>query len=174
MDFNHLHSRSFLWMVYSVFFAFMLFVSGCREVSKPTYSSHLISLKFESEIQDSQRIFIQERVIIKMFVNEFDDDLMESQNRKQEYYNLTDFQGYFSQVVEPVIDSMGVSAYSLSQFKGTIVFTGLQGKKYMVKTNTLPCSQGLIIFNGHQEPVFWKGDESGDLEDFLRYYFSNK
>lgn len=96
---------------------------------------------------------------------------MKEKTQKKEYYNLTDFQGYYSEIVTPIVDSLEIKRSRLDGKDTRLNFKTKNGDVYILDSRKIQSKQGLILFNGKSEPIFWKGDKSGELNTFIKDYF---
>jgi hypothetical protein len=146
---------------------------GCTNKTGDKHQSvHLAEIIFEDPTMTSsnQTMFIDKPVIVEFIVNDLDYNKYERENAKQEYYKLTDFQGYYSEIVIPIIDSLKVNRITLQEKDNRLNFKNEQGDSYIVDINKIKFKQGLILFNG-QKPIFWNGQTSGELDEFIKEYF---
>lgn len=157
-----------------LFFGVLLLIFGCTNSSKKKFESDQIAeFNFEIPIgkNSDHTKNIRKPTVIEIFSNDLDYNYYESKNAKQEYYNLTDFQGYYSEIIKPIIDSLKIERSSLSSKDGQYNFKTNNGENYLLDIGKIQSKQGLILFNGKSKPIFWKGDKSGELDAFIKDYF---
>lgn len=151
----------------------LLFTAACNNpVAKQPLPTQCVVVKFEEGLDTVSRTDVQvkDNFIIELFVNDLDMEAYERRKARQEYYYLSDFQAYYSQVVAPVIDSMTIKTIRLPYKNILLEFVDEQGRKRFVDVVNLPYRQGVFLYNKHQL-VFWKGNKSGELDAFVRSYF---
>lgn len=154
-------------------FVLLLCLSACQHpVAKQPLPAQCVEHGFVEGMDTSSRtkILVKDNCILELFVNDLDMEAYESRKARQEYYYLSDFQAYYSQVVAPVVDSMSIKTIRLPDKNVLLEFVDEQGRKRFVDVKNLQYRQGVFLFNKHQL-VFWKGDKSGELDAFVRSYF---
>jgi hypothetical protein len=146
---------------------------GCTNKSEnKNQSDRLAEIIFENPAAtfSDQPLVIDNPAIVEILANDLDYNKYERENAMQEYYNLTDFQGYYSEIVIPIIDSLKITRISLQEKVTRLNFKNKSGNSYIIDKNKLQSKQGLILFKG-EKPIFWKGDRSGELGEFIKEYF---
>jgi hypothetical protein len=156
-----------------ILFGILLFGIGCTIAKEKSESDQIIEINFEnsSETYSGQTINIGSSTVIEIFANDLEYNEYERENAKQEYYNLTDFQGYYSEIVTPIVDSLNIARIRLADQGTRLNFKTKNGDTHIVDIRKIQSKQGLILFNGKSEPVFWKGDKSSELDIFVHNYF---
>lgn len=158
----------------SAFIVALFLGLNCTDSSKQEFvSDHLIKLEFENiEARSEYTTSINKPVVIELFANDLDYNKYESENAKQEYYDLVDFQGYYIEIISPILDSMEIERISLAQKDLQLNFSIIKGASFIVDLHKITAKQGLILFNGKTEPVFWNGNDNGELDSFLKEYYN--
>ncbi|HCS19252.1 MAG TPA: hypothetical protein DIW47_01610 [Bacteroidetes bacterium] len=131
-----------------------------------------ITLPKSHRILENYSLF-QSSVIITNFIDSIaiKYDHYERKNDKQLYYDLSDFQGYCGLTIYQFDPETKIKRENINLLKDQLVFvTGTDS--FPVERTQLPSEQGLILFNGVDEPVYWKGNQPGGLDTFLLSYFT--
>lgn len=154
-------------------FVLLVWISACQHpVAEKALPEQCVELGFVEGMDTSSKtkIHVKDDCILELFVNDLDMEAYESRKARQEYYYLSDFQAYYSEVVAPVIDSMSIKTIRLPGKNVLLEFVDEQGRSRFVDVVNLPYRQGVFLYNKRQL-VFWKGDKSGGLDAFIRRYF---
>ena len=157
-----------------IFLGVFLLGLGCTNTSKEkSKSDQIVEINFENtkESYSGQTKNIDGSTVIEIFTNDLDYNEYERESAKQEYYNLTDFQGYYSEIVGPIVDSLKIKRIKLGEHDTRLNFKTKNGDVYIVDIRKIQSKQGLILFNRKNEPIFWKGDKSSELDAFVQDYF---
>lgn len=157
-----------------IFLAFFLISFSCNDtIENKKHSEQIGKVNFEKLIDEEsgQTKNIEGSIVIEIMANDLNYNKYELENAKQDYYKLTDFQGYYSEIVTPIIDSLQIQRSRLCIIDTQLNFRNKNGTIYTVDIKKIQSKQGLILFNGKSEPVFWKGDNSGELGPFVMEFF---
>ncbi len=152
----------------------LFLLPGCNDVKKQkAISRHLIELQFEKiKVTDSlNKKTLNKPTVVAIFATDLDYDKYEKENAKQEYYNLVDFQGYYSSMIIPVLDSMKLENFSLPNKKFELTFNTQTGGVFILDTRKIKQKQGIILFNRRDKPVFWNGNDNEELDFYISEYF---
>ena len=143
-----------------ILFTFLFIACGNNKETNKQFEE----IVFNSQIKvDSTFIEINNPLIITNF-NQHTDTLYDT--NKQLYYNLNDFQGYYLAMCKPIIDTLGIK--EINRANKNYLFVLNSGESIPVTRSTFKNQQGLIIFNPKFQPVFWYGNQSANLEIFLK------
>ena len=157
-----------------MFLGVLLIVIGCTNTpQKKIESDQVVEISFENtnETYTDQTKDIDRPAVVEIFANDLDYNKYEQENAKQEYYNLSDFQGYYAAIITPIIDSLKIERRRLDGRDTRMNFKTKNRDIYIVDSRKIQSKQGLILFNGKSEPIFWKGDKNGELDAFVKEYF---
>lgn len=154
-----------------LFLSILFFQFGCTTKEEIKYEQ-IIEINFEDkkETDSKQTKIINNPTIIKIFIDISDYDDAEIIKDTQEYYNLSDFQTYYGHIT-PLIDSLKINSIPLEEKNVELNFKTQNGDFYTLKPLKLPTEQGLILFNGKNKPIFWKGNDYDKLDIFITEYF---
>ncbi len=160
---------------YYIFFFFSLFLIGCNQkANEILYPSQIIELN-QNKTNQLRQYKIREinfPTIATIFANDLDYDKYEKAHAKEEYYNLTDFQGYFTQFIVPFINEKKIQVVDIVNRDTVLSFKIDNGDVFYFELKTLNYKQGLVLYNGKNKPVFWNGKNSeGQLIEFAKSYF---
>ena len=163
-------------MTYLHFFFVLGFIAstlGCNnKETNHQDSKQLVQLEVDA-IEDTsmyEKIIVHQPSVIELMVDDLDMNEYEKGQARQEYYALSDFQAYYSQVVIPVIDSMSIDKIQLHDRKIILLLENKEGQCLNLNVNKIKFKQGVILYNGEQA-VFWRGDISDELSAFIRQFF---
>jgi hypothetical protein len=139
-------------------------------------NNHLLELDCEILLGNNinNEKTISKPTIVKIFANDLDYNKYEKLNAKQEYYNLSDFQGYFGSEIKPIVEELKIDVIKLEITNNDLVFETENKKRYKVDRSQIQTKQGLILFNGKSKPIFWKGNEAGHLDTFVKEFFGHE
>jgi hypothetical protein len=146
-----------------------VYSAGCSPDS-PGALHHPQLKEINFQKNEVHMVCISEPVIVEIFADSLDYDRFEEANAKQEYYNLVDFQGYYYHKVKPVTDLSEIRSVPFDN-ANPVCFEINNGTRFSVNTASLPYKQGVLLFDGKSQPVFWQGDRSGELESFIQSFF---
>lgn len=133
---------------------FLLGLSCTDNFTEKGKSDQIVEINFENTYDTSsfQTKSIEAPEVVEIFANDLDYDKYERENSKQEYYNLVDFQGYYSEIVVPILDSLEISRSKIDSKDMRLIFKAENGDIYIVDSRKIQSKQGLILFNGKLEP----------------------
>lgn len=161
--------KYFIYSYTLLFLSILFFQFGCTTKDQ-IESEQIIEINFEDKTESKQTKIINTPTIIKLFVDISDYDTDEILKDTQEYHNLSDFQGYYGHIT-PLIDSLKINSISLEEKNVELNFKTQNGDFYTLEPLKLPAKQGLILFNGRNKPIFWKGNDYDKLDIFITEYF---
>lgn len=94
-------------------------------------------------------------------------------NARQEIYRNFDIAGMYGTFVKPTLDSMSIKIVDTFKTAGYIAFD-VKGKRYVVDKALYKETDGVLLYNGKDKPIFWTDGIGRDPECIIKKYYSNE
>lgn len=160
-----INTRQLIGKLFSL--GMIILAVACNIAPDPNrFNSHLEKMVFENadpKLKDSQT-WIEAPCVVELFPNPEEPRLIAD---RQEYYNLNEFEGYYSEMVKR---ELKIKHIRITNKDTILYFRNQHNDRYIIDVSRIRAKQGLLFFNG-PKPVFWKGDKAGELQEFVKEYY---